>query len=398
MVATAAAEFAPWTARRRFWFRTGLCLFLLQVVVSALDASPAARDLGDSMQQSARAVGAAIWPSLVEAVERIATRGDGHAVGLSLLRDGLLALALAGIWSAIDRRQQHERGARRLRLLLRYLVATMMLVYGSLKVVPVQFQVPPAEQILMPLGDHSPMSLVWATIGISPAYTIFGGLGEYVGGLLLFWRRTTTLGALLVAAVMTNVVMLNFCYDIPVKRGAALLLLSAIALAARDRRALWSILWHRQAASPDPEAPFESGPLTRRLRAIVKPIWIGAALAAPLVIAILVGLQPGAGPLHGVHRVEPDSAATADDSRWQMLWIGSRGGAVVQTADGRCRRYDFTIDDVAKTLTLRRADSLPLRFSWTRDGAQLRLLDLDAAGRTLTLRSSPAAEAFRLLR
>ncbi|MBK8101270.1 MAG: hypothetical protein IPK26_29665 [Planctomycetes bacterium] len=398
MVATAAAELAPWTARRRFWFRTGLGLFLLQVVVSALDASPAARALGDSMQQWARTVGAAISPPLVEAVERIAARGDGHVVGLSLLRDGLLALAVAGIWSAIDRRPQHERGARRLRLVLRYLVGTVMLVYGSLKVVPVQFQVPPAEQILMPLGDHSPMSLLWATIGISPAYTIFGGLGEYVGGMLLLWRRTTTLGALLVTAVMTNVVMLNFCYDVPVKRGAALLLLSAMVLAAHDRRAMWAILWHRQAGSPEPEAPFDGGPLARRLRAVVKSIWVGAGLAAPVAIAIMLGLQPAAGPLHGVHRVEADTAATASASGWQLLWIGTRGGAVVQTADGHCRRYDFTVDVATQTLALRQQNGAPLRFSWAQDAARLRLQDLDLAGRTIELRSMPAAEAFRLLR
>ena len=54
-------------------------------------------------------------------------------------------------------------------------------------------------------------------MGYSRPYAIFCGLVETVGGLLLFWQRTTTLGALIVAASMANVAMLNFSYDVPVK-------------------------------------------------------------------------------------------------------------------------------------------------------------------------------------
>jgi hypothetical protein len=65
---------------------------------------------------------------------------------------------------------------------------------------------------------------------------VFAGLAEAIGGVLLLWRRTAMLGALLVIAVMTNVVMLNFCYDVPVKLYSMQLLMMAGLIALPGAR------------------------------------------------------------------------------------------------------------------------------------------------------------------
>ena len=59
-----------------------------------------------------------------------------------------------------------------------------------------------------------------------------------MGGTLRYFRRTTTLGALIVAFVMTNVVMLNFCYDVPVKLFSLHILAFALFLVAPDAKRL----------------------------------------------------------------------------------------------------------------------------------------------------------------
>jgi hypothetical protein len=59
-------------------------------------------------------------------------------------------------------------------------------------------------------------------------------LGEVLAGVLLVWRRTATLGALIAAGVMANVVMLNFCYDVPVKLMSSHLLVCALLIAYSD--------------------------------------------------------------------------------------------------------------------------------------------------------------------
>ena len=93
----------------------------------------------------------------------------------------------------------------------------MLLSYGFAKVYKTQFPEPSLIRLLQPLGSFSPMGLAWTYMGFSEAYNMYTGMLEVLGGLLLIWRRTTTLGALLVAGVMSHVVVMNFTYDIPVK-------------------------------------------------------------------------------------------------------------------------------------------------------------------------------------
>ena len=61
------------------------------------------------------------------------------------------------------------------------------------------------------------MGALWWFMGASIPYIIFAGAAEVLGGLLLVLRRTAALGALVAFAVMVNVMMLNYCYDAPVK-------------------------------------------------------------------------------------------------------------------------------------------------------------------------------------
>ncbi len=99
---------------------------------------------------------------------------------------------------------------------------------------------------MQPLGDGSPMGLLWNFMGFSDAYCIFTGAAEMVGGLLLVARRTTTLGALVSIGVMSNVVMLNFRFDTPVKLFSLNLLGMAGFLVLPDARRLADfLLFHR---------------------------------------------------------------------------------------------------------------------------------------------------------
>ncbi|MFM1882053.1 MAG: hypothetical protein RJA05_462 [Planctomycetota bacterium] len=72
-------------------------------------------------------------------------------------------------------------------------------------------------ELLQQYGDSSPMGLMWTFMRASPAYVMFAGWMETIGGLLLLFRRTQLLGAMLVAGVMANVFVLNMCYDVPVE-------------------------------------------------------------------------------------------------------------------------------------------------------------------------------------
>jgi hypothetical protein len=81
-----------------------------------------------------------------------------------------------------------------------------------------------------------------------------------LGGALLVFRRTATLGALVVVAVMSNVVMLNFCYDVPVKLFSMTLLIAAGYVAAPRLSALFDVLVRGRAVPAAPRAPLFTRP------------------------------------------------------------------------------------------------------------------------------------------
>lgn len=108
----------------------------------------------------------------------------------------------------------------------------------------------------MPITNASPMGFLWRFMGLSRSYAVFTGLAETAGGLLLFFRRTTTLGALVAGGVMLNVVMLNFSYDVPVKLGSSHLFLASVFLLLPDLRRLAAVLLlNRPAPAADLRPP-----------------------------------------------------------------------------------------------------------------------------------------------
>ncbi|MBW8873963.1 MAG: hypothetical protein JF614_03295 [Acidobacteria bacterium] len=163
----------------------------------------------------------------------------------------VLAAAVALIWSVLDRRRtQYTRLYDWLRIYVRFSLATAMMSYGAIKIIKSQFPSPSLDRLLQPIGDQSPMGLLWTFMGFSASYNVFTGLGEFLGGLLLTTRRTLLLGALLSIAVLSNIVMLNFSYDVPVKLYSLHLLAMAVFLCLPELRRLAHFFVLNRSAEP----------------------------------------------------------------------------------------------------------------------------------------------------
>jgi uncharacterized membrane protein YphA (DoxX/SURF4 family) len=202
----------------------------------------------------------------------------------------VVALAVAAIWSLADRRQTDYAVVKDLlRSYLRYVLAFTMLGYGIAKVAWEQNQFPSiaemgSYQLEKTWGDSSPMNVVWAFMGASRAYTVFAGLGEVIGGILLCFRRTATLGALVTLGVMTNVMMLNYCYDVPVKLYSTHLEWMALCIVLPAAGPLADLLiWHRPAEPLSLRPPYAQGAL-RRVHLIAKWAIVLVGLAYPLFV------------------------------------------------------------------------------------------------------------------
>ncbi|MCA9648754.1 MAG: hypothetical protein KC501_02530 [Myxococcales bacterium] len=289
--------------------------------------------------------------------------GDTTADYVKLVMMLGLALLGTGLWSALDRRASCPRLAAWLTVWARYWLGTVMVAYGFAKVFCLQFPFPDTIRLTDAYGESSPMGLLWTFMGYSPGYNVFTGGVEVLGGLLLLWRRTTTLGALVTVGAMTNVVMLNFCYDVPVKLFSSHLLVVASLLAAQDAKRLLGVLVLGRAVPAREVSPVLDGPRSRRLRRPLKVLFLGLLLLTHVGMSMQAWSSYGPGapppPLYGAYEVsehERDGGEApvlqTDESRWVQLAFGRWGRVRVHTLGGEARSYMAEIDEEAGTLVL----------------------------------------------
>ncbi|AEU34711.1 hypothetical protein [Granulicella mallensis] len=189
---------------------------------------------------------------------------DWIAFGLMLI----VAVVAALVWTVLDRnRTEYRTLFRWFSFVLRLAISYDMLAYGLSKVFPLQMTPPSLAVLNEPVGNTSPMIMLWTLIGLSPVYEIICGIVEVCAGLLLPFRRTALLGALLAALSMGNVVLYNFCFDVPVKLYAVHLMLLTLVVLAPDLGPLFNFLLHRRTSSHG-EGMAPVTPLGRRIEAI----------------------------------------------------------------------------------------------------------------------------------
>jgi uncharacterized membrane protein YphA (DoxX/SURF4 family) len=144
-----------------------------------------------------------------------------------------LAIVAAGIWTYLDRsRPNYIRLYQWLRFVVRYWLAYIMWMYAWMKWAGVQFQVgPDADDLIKTVGETSKMRLMWGTMGYSATYALFTAVGETVGAALVLWRRTTTIGALVIAVIMLNVCFLDIAHHVGgVAEASLMYMLQALVL------------------------------------------------------------------------------------------------------------------------------------------------------------------------
>jgi hypothetical protein len=219
-----------------------------------------------------------------------------------------LSFAVALVWVGFDVRRRHDRAIHELlRVYVRYVLAAAMLAYGLAKVFTTQFPFPTLNTLVLPVGELVPQELLWVFMGYSKPYQVLAGLIEVAGALLLFSRRTTTLGALLLLLAMTNVVMFNLFYDVEVKLYSMHLLLFLFFLLAPDLRRLADLLvFNRPTVSASMQRVWLKPHLVKPA-AVLKALFVGWLLcgisAGRLEKAVRVhtNAQP---ELYGIYDVE----------------------------------------------------------------------------------------------
>lgn len=280
----------------------------------------------------------------------------------------LIAAVAAAVWTALDRRRpNYARMDNLLRAWVRLTLATIMLGYGFAKVLPTQFGTVSLDKLAQPLGEFSPMGLLWAFMASSTPYTIFSGGVEVAGALCLLFRRTATLGALILCGAMVNVAMLNFTYDVPVKIFSLNLLLMSAYIAAPDLRRLVDVLLLNRATAARPVRPLFVNRWVNYAALGAGALFAGYIMFSNVTggLATLRGSREAkaAAPLYGIYNVaeyrSDDATAPSLSTQtlpWRQVIFEARNRVTIRTANG-ATVYRSRVDAVKHALTLTDRDT-----------------------------------------
>jgi len=159
----------------------------------------------------------------------------------------LVSVATGLIWTVIDKRRKPEpkeynRLYYWLRVLVRYRAGIGIIGFGFTKLLPTQMPYPSFGLLNTDFGDFTLQKIYWLSIGIVPWYQVFAGVVELAAGILLFFRGTTTLGAILLFGALGDIVYVNFAYDGGVHVYSTYFVLLAAFLIANDVPRLYNLL------------------------------------------------------------------------------------------------------------------------------------------------------------
>jgi hypothetical protein len=414
----------PWTPVERYGFRFASCYLLLYAFTSGNDnllylipkaGAKFASWLSLAWQNPA------VW--LAQHYFHIAGIGsDIHATGsgdtaIHWIGMGIMfaySLIAAALWSILDRRAEYRTASTWLRFVLRLTLVMAMANYGFSKLFPMQMPPPSLAVLNESVGNLSPMTLLWTFLGVNPVYESVAGAAEVAAAFLLFFRRTALLGAILAGLVMSNVLLFELFFDVPVKIYAGHLVLFAIAVIAPDLRALREFFWrHKPASLTSLWAPA----LQRR------PSRIGIRLVEIALAVMVLTSVPGhyesfAKQLARARSPEPltgqwhvDSATvtinglnvfrpvlTGNGLPATDIFLEPNGRLTLRDSSGQLWRAGADVQDENHTFTLYRESADPIAYYSSRpDPTHLVLTPTQGASGTLYLTRVPLPSHYPLL-
>lgn len=354
---------ATWPAWQRIAFRWTFCYFMLYSFASLIELTRL-HAVWDAYNK--------FWHTVVPLFADFALNinvstlpnrsGDTTYNYVEVILFAGIAAVVTVIWSVVDRkRENYDRLFAWFRLFMRMHLGATMIAYGFVKVLPCQFPALDAIRLSQPLGDFQPADLLWAFMGASHPYSMFGGVVEVIAGVLLMIPATALAGAMLTFAVMVNVFLFNMCFDIAVKIFTFHLVLTAALLIAPDAIGLLKLFFLNREFKPVSYAPLFARNKLNRLAVLVQVLYcfyyFGDCMNS--TINRYTRLQARSADIHnGIWIVEdetldgvPVSSGTATALRWGRIAFAGGKSAVVQDATGMRTAYAVRWDGANLTLS-----------------------------------------------
>ena len=295
------------------------------------------------------------------------TNGSGDTTfdNVIILLIAFLAVLGTAIWSIFDRkRPSYQKLFYWLLVVLRYYVAITMLSYGFFKVIKLQFPFLSLNSLIEPYGNSSPMGLAWRFMGYSTGYNYFTGIAELSCGILLLFRRTSALGAVITLVVAGNIMAINYCFDVPVKLLSTTLVIMSLFLILKDfDRYKNFFLLNKNAAAADITPHRFQKKWKNIILSVLKYALIIYTIFFDLKYALEAekeyGTKAPKAPLYGLYDVKTfirnqDTIAplVTDTIRWRKLVTDYAGYATIKLMNDSTHSYAFKVDTLKRTIIM----------------------------------------------
>jgi len=280
----------------------------------------------------------------------------------------MIALLATIVWSILDRRRTNYHGAYKwFRVFLRFSLGSQMLIYGFVKLFPMQMPFPSLSRLVEPYGNFSPMGSLWYFIGASPAYEMLCGSAEVLGGLLVLIPRTTMLGALVCAGVTSQIFILNMTYDVPVKQLSLVLLLMSLFLAAPEFARLRDFFLRDRAVGPSTQPELFRTARANRIALVVQLVFLVWLVGTDVYGDWGDWHKYGGGApksaLYGIWKVDrfmvdgqERSPLLGDYGRWRRVIFDYPEYMSYERMDDSTGGYEASIDEKGKTIALTKSN------------------------------------------
>lgn len=303
--------------------------------------------------------------------------GDGIYHYLQLPAMLLITFIISTVWIIVDRkRQSYNQAFYIVWVIVRYILAFYMISYGIAKIYESQFPAPSLHRLVQPYGMSSPMGLAWTFMGASRGFSMFTGWAEALAGVFLLFRTTARLGALQSIVVLSVIVAMNFCYDIPVKIFSTHLLLAAIFVIAPEIPRLLRFLFSDKVI---PASGLYVLPLSLKWMKISRILFKSVVIILIIVMIVNMGRYAQSVradnkkpiPLYGLYTAEwvvrnNDTIPIrfTDSTRWHYLIMQYEGRATVRYMDETFEYFDVKVDTVKQTLEMKDEDGKEKVYSY----------------------------------
>ena len=177
----------------------------------------------------------------------------GLASYVSWALAAIIGVLGAFIWTVVSRytkEQNYNALYYWLRVVVRYRIAVGLIAFGLIKFFPTQMPSPSISNLTTIIGDYAPYKLYWQSVGLSYQYEIFLGFLEIGIALLLLFRATTAIGAIITAGVLFNIAHANLAYDGAVHVYSSYFVLLSLFLLIYYVPNIWKLFIKGEAVKP----------------------------------------------------------------------------------------------------------------------------------------------------